>query len=699
MNKIKVLTVALISICWISSSAQAADDWTLQGPQQPPWLNGRSHHAMGYAGDDKVVMFAGNAGPDVDDTCVFDLSQGQWFCHYPSPRPFFRKDHAMAYIGDDKVLLHGGWDDGVSYPTTGDTWVYDRGNGSWTDMNPAGETPYSDHSMAYIGDDKVALFMGGYRLEGPPPSTWVPWSTTEVYDLSDNAWTSVAPATSPPGREHSAMARIGPDKVVIFAGIRCTSSAVNPICDQYADTWVYDLSNNTWTNMNPAIAPPKRYGHAMAYIGDDKVVIFGGLFRIGDLIPLNDTWVYDLSDNIWAQDFNNTDPPGVWHTAMSETSQTEVSKAVLFAGDKDWVGDETSDETWTFGGGDFVLTEAACFDGQDNDGDGATDCADDDCDGATDGSCNTSQPGICATGTTTCTVGAASCVADSGPQTEGPAGNATCSDALDNDCDALTDFFDSDCVAGNTPPGSDVEVCDGTDAVCVTFENVSPPGGDTTVTVVGCEAPPTGIILNQTDPTCVTVESDAPFDVAWVCVPYDDTVCDDPDPIQERICELQTFDLFRCDSGMCEELFKDQDVDSNTVCGLTNQFSLFFVGTALDSDDDGVVDIDDNCPAEPNLFQQNSDTDEFGDACDNCTLVENADQRDTNGDGFGNICDADFNNNGIADSNDAAIFVSKFGSVVDPDEDMNGNGVVDSNDAALFISLFGQQPGPSGLAP
>jgi hypothetical protein len=31
--------------------------------------------------------------------------------------------------------------------------------------------------------------------------------------------------------------------------------------------------------------------------------------------------------------------------------------------------------------------------------------------------------------------------------TEGPPGDATCSDGLDNDCDALTDTEDPDCVA------------------------------------------------------------------------------------------------------------------------------------------------------------------------------------------------------------------------------------------------------------
>lgn len=75
-------------------SAQAADDWTLQGPH--PWYAGRSHHAMAYAGDDKCVMFAGKG--DYDAPCVYDLSQDFCSCGYLNPRPYFRKDHAMAYI-------------------------------------------------------------------------------------------------------------------------------------------------------------------------------------------------------------------------------------------------------------------------------------------------------------------------------------------------------------------------------------------------------------------------------------------------------------------------------------------------------------------------------------------------------------------------------------------------------------------------
>ncbi len=93
------------------------------------------------------------------------------------------------------------------------------------------------------------------------------------------------------------------------------------------------------------------------------------------------------------------------------------------------------------------------------------------------------------------------------------------------------------------------------------------------------------------------------------------------------------------------------------------------------------------------------DADGVMDALDNCTLVKNADQRDTNGDGYGNLCDADFNNNGVVDSNDGALLKAAFGSASFPDRDLNGNGVVDSNDGARLKARFGLPPGPSGLVP
>ena len=94
-----------------------------------------------------------------------------------------------------------------------------------------------------------------------------------------------------------------------------------------------------------------------------------------------------------------------------------------------------------------------------------------------------------------------------------------------------------------------------------------------------------------------------------------------------------------------------------------------------------------------------ADGDGVADATDNCRLVANANQRNTDGDAYGNICDADFNNNGIVDSQDGALLKAAFGSTTAPNQDLNGNGVVDSQDGALLKAAFGQPPGPSGLAP
>jgi hypothetical protein len=100
---------------------------------------------------------------------------------------------------------------------------------------------------------------------------------------------------------------------------------------------------------------------------------------------------------------------------------------------------------------DCVLPpETDCFDVADNDADGLTDCADPDCAGLTGGSCDTGQPGVCAAGTRTCSGGGEICARNNPSQTEGPPGDSSCTDGLDNDCNGAVDGNDPSC----TPPAS-----------------------------------------------------------------------------------------------------------------------------------------------------------------------------------------------------------------------------------------------------
>jgi hypothetical protein len=286
------------------------DNWNNQNPATKPLL---INNAMAFIGGDHVMQFGGldESFNSTNDTWVYDLSDNNWILKNPVTKPSARYEHAMAYIGDDKVLLYGGNGAGV------ETWIYDLSDNTWTLKNPATNPSARNlHAMAWLGDDKVLLFGGAGSV-----GTW-------VYDLSENTWTPKSPAIEPSGRYTHAMSSIGGDQVVLFGG-----QSFND------ETWVYDLSDNNWTLKNPASKPIARAYHGMASLGGDKVLLFGG---VGQSIPLlGDTWVYDLSDDAWTQKSPSSTPGDRYTHLMSSIGGNKV----LLSG-----GYPGTDETWLYTG-------------------------------------------------------------------------------------------------------------------------------------------------------------------------------------------------------------------------------------------------------------------------------------------------------------------------------------------------------------
>jgi len=85
------------------------------------------------------------------------------------------------------------------------------------------------------------------------------------------------------------------------------------------------------------------------------------------------------------------------------------------------------------------------------------------------------------------------------------------------------------------------------------------------------------------------------------------------------------------------------DIDTVTVpgsdCAITDNFSDFAQGVAVDSDGDGIADLIDNCPQVGNVIQFDGDQDQVGDSCDNCPAKANQNQLDSDHDGIGDVCD------------------------------------------------------------
>lgn len=115
-----------------------------------------------------------------------------------------------------------------------------------------------------------------------------------------------------------------------------------------------------------------------------------------------------------------------------------------------------------------------------------------------------------------------------------------------------------------------------------------------------------------------------------------------------------------------------------------------------DSDGDGVLDAEDNCPTIANVDQEDIDDDEAGDACDtqdnrdgdsdgvqnfedNCPLVPNPDQTDADGDGIGEACDqqdnADTDSDGVQNHTDNCPLIANPAQA-----DADGDGAGDACD-------------------
>jgi len=156
----------------------------------------------------------------------------------------------------------------------------------WVKKTPSGQLPLArfGHGLSYIGDDKVLCFGGNGGYPGPYANdTW-------LYDLSDNIWSNLNPPDFVPSiRRDHAMAYIGNDNVLLFGGY---------YPGYLGDTWLFTLNTNSWTQLSPSSHPGVRYSHEMCYIGDDKVLLHGG---VGDPGYLDDMWIFDLSENIWTQ--------------------------------------------------------------------------------------------------------------------------------------------------------------------------------------------------------------------------------------------------------------------------------------------------------------------------------------------------------------------------------------------------------------
>jgi len=225
-------------------------------------------------------------------------------------------DHAMGVLSDGSVVVYGG----VSvHGILDDTYklVVSGSTATWTLHSNTGDSPggLSGHAMAVLSDDTVVVY-GGNSVHGISDDTY-----KLVVSGSAATWTLLSNTGDSPGRYGHAMAVLSDDTILI-----CGGDTVDGISDETYQL-VVSGSTATWTLLsNTGDSPGGRYDHAMAALSDDTVVLLGGEYEY-DYEAYGGTYQLEVSGSTatWTLLSNTGDSPVVLYgQAMAVLSDGSV---------------------------------------------------------------------------------------------------------------------------------------------------------------------------------------------------------------------------------------------------------------------------------------------------------------------------------------------------------------------------------------
>lgn len=177
-----------------------------------------------------------------------------------------------------------------------DTWIADPGPLIRRPDNPppltwhlasTGEVPgrFGQCSVAVPERRTIVIFGGindrGLRLNDT-------WAFDDVAGRGDATWHKLVLPQVPSPRGAPGGCFGGGQKVVVFGGLAQDNA-------RYADTWILDfaLEPLSWRKLETDSGPQARSGHTMTWLGDGRIVLFGGRNMVFEM--LNDVWVLDMN--------------------------------------------------------------------------------------------------------------------------------------------------------------------------------------------------------------------------------------------------------------------------------------------------------------------------------------------------------------------------------------------------------------------
>jgi hypothetical protein len=271
--------------------------------------------------------------------------------------PVVRHSCGMTYIGSGKVIIYGGYSRNRSWPMefqVDDLWEYNVENPSWRPLKPPKVLkPRSDVVMTYAGEGKALLYGGfsHYTVTGAEyidiqhHDTWLYHRASDSWEELDSGEETVNPGVY---YGHS-MTYVGNDKVLLYGGyVWSDQDTANVPTNQI---WEFDISARQWTNISLALeqSPPPSPDAVFEYIGNDQVV-FVGRREIqnepefpGETSSQIETWIYNVASRQWT---NVTERSSETPSNYGTGSYLGDTKLIMYTSGSGWRGAPPT--TWQF---------------------------------------------------------------------------------------------------------------------------------------------------------------------------------------------------------------------------------------------------------------------------------------------------------------------------------------------------------------
>jgi hypothetical protein len=189
--------------------------------------------------------------------------------------------------------------------------------------------------MAYDSSRSVTVLFGGFTIFsylGGALETYV----NDVNEWNGTNWTDSIGSVPPARNQHATVYDSSRGVTVLFGGYWCVAAWAD--C---GDTWEWD--GTSWTQQEPAVSPPARHSHSMAYDSARGLTILFGGEGIGTGNFLSDTW--EWNGTTWTQESPTTSPSARDSSAMAYDAARGVT--VLFGGNAQGVA---QNDTWEWNG-------------------------------------------------------------------------------------------------------------------------------------------------------------------------------------------------------------------------------------------------------------------------------------------------------------------------------------------------------------